>query len=260
MNLHVLHKFLCLFLMLGYVELCFSNVFPLRDKYKDIPVIELGDLTNSKNDAIIIDVRSKAEFSVIHIAKAKNIPISNMGFVQKIKKIRENNPKEKIVFYCNGHTCAKSYKAAKKIMEQGVENCYAFDAGIFDWVKKNPNDSVLLGETPASLDKLISDAEFKAHLLSYDDFKSRLEQSEYAEVIDIRESMQRAFIPTFKSIKNIRFLRLSKSIKNKKFIDKPLFIFDAVGKQIRWLQYYLKNNGYKNYFFLKGGVKAIPKG
>lgn len=36
-------------------------------------------------------------------------------------------------------------------------------------------------------------------------------------------------------------------------------IFDQVGKQVRWLMYYLVNSGYTNYFFLDGGATAILK-
>ena len=36
--------------------------------------------------------------------------------------------------------------------------------------------------------------------------------------------------------------------------DKTLLITDAVGKQVQWLQYYLDEGGYQNYFFLHKGV------
>ena len=35
-----------------------------------------------------------------------------------------------------------------------------------------------------------------------------------------------------------------------------ILIFDNVGKQIRWLQYYLENAGVEDYVFLDGGVGA----
>ena len=41
--------------------------------------------------------------------------------------------------------------------------------------------------------------------------------------------------------------------------DKHLFIFDQVGKQVRWLEYYLVENGYQNYTFLKGGATSVLK-
>ena len=38
-----------------------------------------------------------------------------------------------------------------------------------------------------------------------------------------------------------------------------ILIYDNVGKQVVWLQYYLEKAGVKDYYFLKGGVKALDK-
>ena len=48
--------------------------------------------------------------------------------------------------------------------------------------------------------------------------------------------------------------RLVKLLKKGEFKDKQMLIFDAVGKQVRWLQYHLEDNGYSNYYFLNKGV------
>jgi hypothetical protein len=43
---------------------------------------------------------------------------------------------------------------------------------------------------------------------------------------------------------------------------KTLLIYDAVGKQVMWLQYYLVRHGAKDYFFMQGGengyVSSLP--
>lgn len=39
--------------------------------------------------------------------------------------------------------------------------------------------------------------------------------------------------------------------------DKDLLIFDQVGKQVQWLEYYLMEYGYKNYWFLKDGATKV---
>jgi len=41
--------------------------------------------------------------------------------------------------------------------------------------------------------------------------------------------------------------------------DKPLFIFDQVGKQVRWLEYYLVEYGYSDYYFLAKGATSVLK-
>ena len=62
-------------------------------------------------------------------------------------------------------------------------------------------------------------------------------------------------------------LEMVKAIPLNKFIpnfvskkvhqNKPLFIFDQVGKQVRWLEYYLVENGYTEYYFLAGGATSV---
>ncbi|NIQ96147.1 MAG: sulfurtransferase, partial [Desulfuromonadales bacterium] len=55
-------------------------------------------------------------------------------------------------------------------------------------------------------------------------------------------------------VRSIPSDRLVKLLKQKKFRDGSLLITDAVGKQVRWLQYHLEDNGYTSYAFLDKGV------
>ena len=48
--------------------------------------------------------------------------------------------------------------------------------------------------------------------------------------------------------------RLVSLVKKGEFKNKQLLIFDAVGKQVRWLQYHLEDGGYSDYYFLAKGV------
>jgi hypothetical protein len=36
-----------------------------------------------------------------------------------------------------------------------------------------------------------------------------------------------------------------------------LYVFDNVGKQVRWLQYALEAKGYSQYVFLKDGMASL---
>ena len=62
-------------------------------------------------------------------------------------------------------------------------------------------------------------------------------------------------------LKKVKKIPLEKFIPNfvekKVHRDKSLLIFDQVGKQVRWLEYYLVANGYKNYKFLAGGATSV---
>jgi len=236
--------------------------FPGRKKYPDVPYIELADLFSKQTsgEVIIVDTRSNYEFETLRIKGAVNIPVANETFVEDIRKLRNNSDKT-IVFYCNGHRCMKSYIAAKLCMEGDIKNVSAFDAGIFDWTKKYPNQAILLGSTPVDPAKLIASKSFQSRLLHPDKFSEYIIDSEKNRiVIDVRDKFQRAGVGFYPGIE--RWASLDDRQKLQRYIDqakrenKTLFIYDEVGSQVRWLQYALEKAGVQNYYFMEKGARA----
>ena len=45
-------------------------------------------------------------------------------------------------------------------------------------------------------------------------------------------------------------------VKEAKASGKTLLVYDKVGKQVRWFQYFLEREGVKNYYFMKGGSEG----
>ena len=248
-------------LLLSTTCLFAASDFPLRAKYPDVQPVSMADLSEKYNAMEIIDVRSKMEFDVIHIAKAKHIQVTQSAFLEKLEKIRNKEGATPIAFYCNGHTCAKSYKAAAQATDAGFKNIFCFDAGVFEWVDAYPERGTLLGQTPADKSKLISKSALMEKTIPFAQFKEKAKQSNTV-IIDTRDPFQRAKasdLPQNKmvnlsGIRNIPMDRMLALLTKKEFADKQLMIFDAVGKQVRWLQYHLEANGYKNYYFMEKGV------
>jgi rhodanese-related sulfurtransferase len=232
--------------------------FPHRAEFPNVSYISTEDLAAEYDDVIIIDVRSQMEFDVVHILKAIHLPVTVATFVNSLEGIRAKTAAQKIAFYCNGHTCKKSYEATQQAIDMGFQNVYVYDAGIFDWIAAHPDKAILMGETPVPQEKVITDEAFKARILSVEEFTKKTEDPN-AMVIDIREPFQREVIPPLAQIRNIPLDRLIEILKEGQFKDKELLIFDAVGKQVNWLQYHLEEKGYNNYFFLKKGVTAFEK-
>ena len=236
--------------------------FPGRDKYPDVKFIELADLYKRKarDEVVIVDARSNYEFETLRIKDAINIPVANKTFEQDIKKLRKKTDKT-IVFYCNGHRCMKSYIAAKRCMQVDIKDVVAFDAGIFDWTKKYPKQAVLLGTSPVNPSKLIASKHFKSKLLDPDKFSEFiLGAQDKRIVIDVRDKFQRAGIGFYPGIERWAALddrkKLQGYIEKAKRENKTLFIYDEVGKQVRWLQYALEKAGVKNYYFMEKGARA----
>ncbi len=229
--------------------------FPYRAKYSDVAILTTEQLSNFYDNALIVDVRSNFEFDVVHINKAVNIPIASENFLDQLAKLRGKNDSQYIVFYCNGHTCTKSYKAVQAAAAAGFREVYAYDSGIFDWLRANRDYTTLLDTTPAPFDKLVSNDYFQSRLLSFERFKEKAE-TDGTVVIDIRDDLQKGTKLAMPS-EELPLDKLLKKLKAGEYKDRQLLIFDATGHQVRWLQYVLKNKGYENYYFLRDGIDGV---
>lgn len=252
---------LCVVVMITLHSQAFAlapKEFPGRDLYPLIPYLEIDDLYNKFDDVVIVDVRSNYEFETLRIKGALNIPLSSITFVQDMRNLRDKDPRP-IVVYCNGKTCMKSYKAVEKCAVNKIDNVHAFDAGIMDWARTYPKQSVLLGKNPVNPKKLISKDEFRRHLLSPDQYGERVASSS-AIVLDVRDRFQREGLSLFVGRERRAYLddtkTLDRYINKAKRENKTLLVHDAAGKQVQWLQYYLKDKGLKNYYFMQGGTSA----
>lgn len=243
-----------------------ANEFPGRKVYANIPHISTEQLYQQRQQSIIIDARSKQEFQTLRIKDAVNVPLSlsKDNFLIKLKHLRKDNTKA-LVFYCNGHSCMKSYKAARRAILFGkLKNVYAYDAGIFDWTRQYPDEAELLGKSPVKPEQLIPKSTLKKHTLPALDFIRKA--SGNTEILDIRDRSQRDGFYVFAGYEHSIPLgstkKLTQYIRKVKRQNKTLFVYDAVGKQVRWLQYYLEELNIKNYYFMKGGARAyfdIPR-
>ncbi|VAW61608.1 hypothetical protein MNBD_GAMMA09-3829 [hydrothermal vent metagenome] len=239
--------------------------FPGRTKYPQVPYIELESLYKQRGNVIFIDARSPYEYETLRIKGAYNIPLilPPKLYKQKVMSLRQANPGKKLVFYCNGHKCMKSYKAARKvIIFMGLKHIYAFDSGVFTWAKKYPENSLLLGRELTGTDELISKEKFESHVLPAKQF---IKTANGVAILDIRDRIERDGFYIFSGEETSISLNLQEKDKLDRFIDnvnknnRTLYVYDMVGKQVRWFQYYLESKGIGKYFFMKGGAEAFFK-
>lgn len=230
--------------------------FPYRKQYLSIDVLSTQELAQRFQDVVVVDVRSKYEYETVHIKGAVNLPLESKDFVERARQLRQQSGKP-LVFYCNGVTCRKSYDAAVIALTGRIEGCYAYDAGVFDWAKAHPELTVVLGKSPIEPGDLISDEAFKARLLAPKDFEARIGPN--AIVLDVRDRRQRD-TPLFpfreQRVPLDNREGINKVVEQAKREGKTLLIYDAVGKQVQWLQYQLERAGLKDYYFMKGGAQG----
>ncbi|MBI3186799.1 MAG: hypothetical protein HYZ31_02865 [Gammaproteobacteria bacterium] len=236
-----------------------TDDFPGRTQYPNVEYITVDDLYKKRASVVIVDTRSDYEYNTLRIKNAVNIPVSNIEFSKRIRELADSE-KKPIVFYCNGHSCTKSYEAVIKAKRFAkLTDTVAFDAGVTDWALRYPDEAVLLGRSPVDPTKLISSDEFKQHLLKPADFVEKA--NKHCLIIDVRDGTQRhdhifAGFEHSVSLDKMQQQLLDKYIDQAVSEKKPLCIYDAVGKQVEWLQYHLKQKNVRDYFFMDGGVKA----
>jgi rhodanese-related sulfurtransferase len=230
--------------------------FPLRSQYLDVTVIETADLARRYGDVVIVDVRTKYEYDTLKVKDALLIDVTERTFVEQVRQLRQKTDKP-IVFYCNGKTCRKSYDAVLATLNARIPNVLCYDAGIADWAKAQPDKTTLLGKSPVKPEELISHDNFKKRLLAPKEFEAKVEGKSL--VLDVRSRAQRDS-PLFP----FRELRaplgdnaaIDPVIEQAKREKKTLLVYDQVGKQVEWFQYYLEAKGVKDYYFMKGGAQA----
>jgi rhodanese-related sulfurtransferase len=252
---------LLLFIGILFVHPALAEDYPLRKDFPDIKTMSTAQLAEnlSAGNAIVIDVRSDFEFETIHVEGAKHVALARKTFVQDLEAYRAKAGDTPLVFYCNGTTCAKSYRAAKQAQDAGFANCYVYDAGIFAWTKAHPDKASLMGKTPADPAKLISKQSLQQKTLDFDNFKAKAAEADTI-VIDIRDPVQRKVRLDVGQERNIPLDRFHHVLDRGDMKDKYLLIYDAVGKQVRWLMYHLEDKGYSQYAFLDGGVRQAIGG
>lgn len=234
-----------------------ANPFPFRKLYPQVQVIETKDLTAKLDQYTIVDVRAPFEFDIMRIKGAHNIPVAQPDFADKVKALHQKSGKP-MVFYCNGHTCEKSYQAAIKARQMAnVEPAIAYDGGINDWAKANPKLTGLLDKPELDPKALIPEEKFKAHLLEPQEFINRARANPAAPVIDLRETFESDGISLF-AIRDIRtgfdIPKLRAILSEAKQKGQPVFVYDAAGRNVRSLQYLIEDMGLKDYFFMKDGM------
>jgi rhodanese-related sulfurtransferase len=230
--------------------------YPHRTKFKHVAVMEAEQLRRELGAVTVVDVRSRYEYETLHIQGALHIPLHKEKLPAEAKVLRAKSERP-IVFYCNGHSCKKSYEAAELAQNAGVSKVYAYDAGLDTWTKLYPELSVLLGRGPVQATELIGHQAFQKRVLPAGEFEARVEKG--AVVLDIRDLRQRdiALFP----FKELRATlddadKIALAVGEAKRQKKPLLVYDKVGKQTRWFQYYLEQQGVKDYYFLDGGAEG----
>jgi len=118
-------------LFLNIITLFFiGNYINAQSNYKIKPE-QFKDLLLKETDALLVDVRTKAEFENGHLQNAINIDYYKKDFREKLSKLNVKTP---IYLYCRSGK--RSALTSLLLKELGFNNIYDLKGGYNNWVHK----------------------------------------------------------------------------------------------------------------------------
>lgn len=244
-------------LSLLMVRYAIADEFPGRAEFPEQAIIEIEDLYNNRDKLIIIDTRTDFEYKTIHIKNSVHANLEAENYIDQLRSIRKTDQR-KMVFYCNGLTCTKAFRAHDAAKKAGIKNTATFDAGVFTWARTYPDEAVLMGKSPVDPNKLLTREALKSRLLDADRFSEKVGANSL--VLDVRDESQREatrLYPFHQRNFTLDDPNLPKSIKKAAEEGKTVLVYDYTGQQVRWLQYLIESLGVNDYYFLKGGFRGF---
>ncbi len=239
---------------------------PLREVFLSVNCIDTKAFAKKidKNKVIIIDTRTKTEFDILKIKGAINLDIDDKEFFTKeITALRGSNPSD-IVFYCNGKRCNLSYRADTLAVKLGIKNTYVYDRGIFKFATLEPQKVLLFNQKISADNKIISLEKHKKHLITLENFQQMIandiETGETFKILDIRDKSSHNGSSAFVGVMHERYIPLSNITKLKKYLHRvaqqnaTLYVYDWGGAKLKWVQYYIEQQGIDDYYLLQGGA------
>ena len=86
----------------------------------------------NREPAMLVDVRSEADFRAGHITNAINIPLDQIEV--QINKITSNSKKNIIIYCQKGVRSAQAFRLLNKL---GLPKLYTIEGGLDAWLKNN---------------------------------------------------------------------------------------------------------------------------
>ena len=107
----------------------------LGDSLGGIKALTTSEVTRLINhdDALLVDLRSKADFDKGHILGAENIPAAMLN--EQIDKLRNRAGDRPVVLYCGSGM--ESQRSARKLQQAGLEKLYLLKGGFPAWREAN---------------------------------------------------------------------------------------------------------------------------
>lgn len=95
---------------------------------RDVSISDLNDAIQSKNDFLILDVRTPEEVALGRIPNSKNIDVHDSSFIEVAAKL---DPTQTVYVYCKSGK--RSAIASEKLSKLGFTDIRNVTGGFLDW-------------------------------------------------------------------------------------------------------------------------------
>lgn len=99
---------------------------------------EFSDKISTTKNAVILDVRTPAEFEKGHLENAMNIDWNGPDFDTQISKLDKTKP---VLIYCLSGS--RSYSAAEKMRNEGFKTVIEMPGGLMEWRASNLPETMM---------------------------------------------------------------------------------------------------------------------
>ena len=83
--------------------------------------------------AVVLDVRSRAEYVAGHIPGARNLDTPPAAAVAAVERLLDGDKSKALVIYCNGPFCQQSRRLSDQLVSAGFANVRRYQLGIPIW-------------------------------------------------------------------------------------------------------------------------------
>jgi phage shock protein E len=117
-------KNLFLYFTIMLVLTLFSCTQPLQKEHTDLTAHETKTMLETKNEIVILDVRTPAEFEQGHLKGAINLDYNDSGFEKEISRL--DTSKTYLLYCASGN---RSGKATRRMLDLNFTDVYNSTAG-----------------------------------------------------------------------------------------------------------------------------------
>jgi rhodanese-related sulfurtransferase len=98
------------------------------EQIKFISLQHLKRITGGGEPLVLLDVRSKEDYTKEHIKGARSLPLDELDRAKQLFK-----PSDALIVYCDSFVCSASSSAAKILSRMGFANVRDFKGGLREW-------------------------------------------------------------------------------------------------------------------------------